>query len=50
MDELVPMSRIMSATNEANVCDDTAYMANITEVQVLYPQTMTYWDHIGGDA
>lgn len=50
MDELVPMSRIMSAPNVANVCYDTAYMANITEVQVLYSQTMTYWDHIGGDA
>ena len=50
MDELVPMSRIMSAPNVANVCYDTAYMANISEVQVLYPQTLTYWDHIGGDA
>lgn len=49
MDELVPMSRIMSAPNVANVCYDTAYMANISEVQVFYPQTITYWDHIGGD-
>ena len=50
MDELVPMSRIMSAPNVANDCYDTAYMANISEVQVLYRQTLTYWDHIGGDA
>lgn len=50
MDELVPLSRIMSAPNVTNVCYDTAYMANISEVQVLYPQTVTYWDHIGGDA
>lgn len=49
MDELVPLSRIMSAPNVANVCYDTAYMANISEVQVLYPQTITYWDNIGGD-
>ena len=24
----------------------TAYMANVSEVQVLYPQTVTYWDGI----
>lgn len=49
MDELVPMSRIMSAPNVANVCYDTAYMANLSEPQILYPQTITYWDNIGGD-
>lgn len=46
MDELVPLSRIMSAPNVANVCYDTAYMANISEVQVFYPQTMLYVDGI----
>lgn len=46
MDELVPMSRIMSAPNVANVCYDTAYMANLSEVQVFYPQTMAYYDGI----
>lgn len=46
LDELVPLSRIMSAPNVANVCYDTAYMANISQVQLLYPQTMTYWDGI----
>ena len=50
MDELVPLSRVMSAPNVANVCYDTAYMANISEVQVLYPQTIGYFDHIGGDS
>ena len=50
MDELVPLNRVMSAPNVTNVCYDTAYMANISEVQVLYPQTITYWDQIGGDA
>ena len=49
MDELVPLSRIMSAPNVANVCYDTAYMANLSEPEVMYPQTITYWDHIGGD-
>lgn len=48
-DELVPLSRIMSAPNVTNVCYDTAYMANLSEVQVMYPQTITYWDQIGGD-
>lgn len=46
MDELVPLSRIMSAPNVANVCYDTAYMANISEVQVMYPQTIRYYDGI----
>lgn len=46
MEELVPLSRIMSAPNVTNVCYDTAYMANISQVQLLYPQTVTYWDGI----
>lgn len=46
MDELVPLSRIMSGPNVANVCYDTAYMANISQVQVLYPQTIAYYDGI----
>ena len=48
-EELVPLSRIMSAPNVTNVCYDTAYMANVSEVEVFYPQTITYWDNIGGD-
>lgn len=50
MDELVPLSKIMTAPNVANVCYDTAYMANLSEVQLMYPQTVTYWDGIGGAA
>lgn len=46
MEELVPLSRIMTAPNVANVCYDTAYMANITEVELYYPQTMLYVDGI----
>lgn len=46
LEELVPLARIMSAPVPTNVCYDTAYMANISQVQVLYPQTITYWDGI----
>ena len=46
MDELVPMSRIMSAPNVANVCYDTAYMANISEVQLFYPTSILYVDGV----
>ena len=46
MDELVPLSRIMSQPNVANVCYDTAYMANISEVQIFYPTAISYVDGI----
>ena len=46
MDELVPLSRIMSQPNATNVCYDTSYMANLTEVQIYYPQTFLYVDGI----
>lgn len=46
MDELVPLSRVMSSPNTANVCYDTAYMANVSETKVLYPQTIGYFDGI----
>ena len=49
-DELVPLSRVMSAPNVANVCYDTAYMANLSELEIFYPTTITYWDQIGGDS
>ena len=45
-DELVPLSRIMSQPNVANVCYDTAYMANISEVQLFYPTSILYVDGI----
>lgn len=48
MDELVPLNRNMTAPNPTNFCYDTAYSANISEVEVFYPQTITYWDGIGG--
>lgn len=46
MDELVPLARIMSAPNVTSVCYDTAYMANLSEVQLLYPTSMLYVDGI----
>lgn len=48
VDELVPLNRVMTQPNAANACYDTTYMANISEVQVFYPNTITYWDGIGG--
>ena len=49
MDELVPLSRVMTAPVPTNACYDTTYMANISELQIMYPQTIGYFDHIGGD-
>ena len=46
MDELVPLSRIMSAPVVTSVCYDTAYMANISEVQIFYPTSIRYIDGI----
>lgn len=46
MDELVPLARIMSQPNVANVCYDTAYMANLSEVQIFYPTSISYVDGI----
>lgn len=46
LDELVPLSRVMTSPNAGEVCYDTAYMANISEVQLFYPQTVHYVDGI----
>lgn len=46
VDELVPLNRIMTQPNATEACYDSAYMGNISEVQVFYPQTITYWDGI----
>lgn len=45
-DELVPLSRIMSQPNVENVCYDTAYMANLSEVEIFYPTSILYVDGI----
>ena len=46
VEELVPLSRVMTTPNAAEACYDTAYMANLSEVEVFYPQTIAYYDGI----
>ena len=45
-DELAPLSRVMTQASAENVCYDTAYMANISEVQMYYENIMRYVDGI----
>lgn len=46
VDELVPLTRALTQPSATNFCYDTAYAANISEVQIFYPQTMLYVDGI----
>ena len=46
VEELVPLSRVMTTPNAAEACYDTSYMANLSEVEVFYPQTIAYYDGI----
>lgn len=46
VDELVPLTRAMTQPNATNFCYDTAYAANLSEVQVYYHQTIAYFDGI----
>lgn len=46
VEELVPLMRAMSQPNAANFCYDTAYAANISEVEVFYPSAIAYFDGI----
>lgn len=46
MDELVPLTRAMTSPNTAQFCYDTAYAANVSEVEIFYEQTMVYVDGI----
>ena len=46
MDELVPLTRALTQPNATDFCYDTAYAANISEVQIFYPQTFLYVDGI----
>lgn len=46
MDELAPLNRAMTSPNTENVCYDTAYMANVSEIQLFYDQSMIYVDGI----
>lgn len=45
-DELAPLSRVMTQPNTENVCYDTAYMANLSEVQMYYENISRYVDGI----
>ena len=46
VEELVPLTRAMSQPNAAEFCYDTAYAANLSEVELFYTQTMMYFDGI----
>lgn len=46
MEELVPMSRVMTQPNAANACYDSTYMANVSEVELFYHQTIRYYDGV----
>lgn len=46
MEELVPLSRVMTQPNAANLCYDTGYAANLSEVEVFYPQCLRYYDGV----
>lgn len=46
MEELVPLTRAMTQPNASNACYDTAYLANLSEVEMFYYQTIAYFDGI----
>ena len=46
MDELVPLTRAMTTPNTEHFCYDTAYAANVSEVEIFYDQTIAYGDSL----
>ena len=46
VDELVPLNRVMSQPVATEGCYDTLYMANISQVQIYYNQSIGYFDGI----
>lgn len=46
VEELVPLKRAITQTNPQYVSLDSVYVANLSEVEVLYDQPITYWDGI----
>ena len=46
MDELAPLQRIMTQPNLDAMAYDSAYAANISEVQIFYTQSLGYFDKI----
>lgn len=46
VEELVPLARVMTGPNPAEACYDSTYMANLSEVEMFYTQTIKYFDGI----
>lgn len=46
LDELVPLTRAMTTPNTEHFCYDTAYAANVSELEFFYPETAIYSDGI----
>lgn len=46
MDELAPLTRAMTSSNTQDFCFDTAYAGNLSEVEMVYDQSMIYVDGI----
>jgi len=45
-EELVPLARVMTQPNAAQACYDSTYMANLSQLEIFYPQTIHYFDGI----
>lgn len=46
VDELQPLTRLQTVYSSRHTSYDTNYAANVSEVEIFYPQTMSYWDGI----
>lgn len=46
VEELAPLSRVMTSPSPENQCYDSLYMANLSEVEFFYTQTIRYYDGI----
>ena len=46
LDELQPLTRAMTTPNTEHFCYDTAYAANVSELEFFYPETAIYVDGI----
>ena len=46
MDELSPLNRAMTSVNTEHFCYDTAYAANVSELELFYTEPIIYVDGI----
>lgn len=46
MEEMVPLSRVFTQPSAIELCYDSAYMANLSEVMFFYYQPVSYFDGI----